>query len=108
MKSIQCFDKYIISNTKNIIHIYIYTVLIVRPMMYRTGVFYLIGRINFIFKSKRLTLLIICNDIPELYLYQIITHARSNAIPFATMVHMSSASAQLLQLTVGQANHSRY
>ena len=93
-------DKYIISNTKNIIHIYIYTALIVRPMMYyQTGVFYLIPRINFIFKSKRLTLLIICNDIPELYKYQITTHARSNAIPFATMVHMSSASAQLLQLT---------
>ena len=55
-------------------------------------------------KSKTLTLLIICNKIAEFYLHQIISYAKFNEISITAMVHVSSASAQLLQLTFGHVN----
>ena len=39
-----------------------------------------------------------------LLFHQIDSYTSSNEISLATMVHVSSASVQLLQLTVGQAN----
>ena len=43
-----------------------------------------------------------------MYLHQVISYARSNEILIAAMAHVLSASAQLLQLTVGHLNPSHY
>ena len=63
---------------------------------------------NFKCKSKELTLLIICTEIPAICLYQMISYAMSNEISIAAMIHVSSASVQLLQLAVGHVNHTLY
>ena len=67
------FDKYI-SDTKNhIINIYICTALIICPMMYYQTEKNLLDNINEVhLQTKTLTLLIVCKENPELYLYQII------------------------------------